>query len=77
MTEQHPPAVVPAGPLDREPIDYRPTEADLRAVLAAAGVTLGEYDDRIVTWLAETAGWGALSAIASWVQRANRPGPTA
>lgn len=61
---------LPAGPLDREPIGYRPTAADLRDVLTAAGVTLGAYDEKIVTWLAGTAGWGVTATVASWIQRA-------
>jgi hypothetical protein len=63
---------VPAGPLDQEPIGYRPSAADLRDTLAAADVTLGTYDERIVTWLADTAGWGVTATITSWIQRANQ-----
>ena len=42
---------IPDGPLDQEPIGHRPTEDDLRAVLAETGVELGEYDETIVRWL--------------------------
>jgi hypothetical protein len=69
---------IPTGPIDREPLDYPtadyPTagdrEAILREVLAAAGVTAGEYDDRIVRWFAGFADWGTFATMTSWVQRA-------
>lgn len=47
----------------------------LREALSAAGVDLGAYDLRIMSWLA---GWEpqAVAVIAGWVQRAAaRPGP--
>ena len=69
---------IPTGPIDREPLDYPtadyPTASDreaiLREVLTAAGVTSGEYDDRIVRWFAEFADWGTFATMTSWVQRA-------
>lgn len=69
---------IPTGPVDREPLDYPtadyPTAADreaiLRDTLRAAGVDVGEYDDRIVRWFAESADWGTFAVMTSWVQRA-------
>jgi len=79
---------IPTGPIDREPLDY-PTddypatgarEAILRDNLREAGVDMGEYDDRIVRWLAEFSDWGTFATITSWIQRAgdrqNRAGGT-
>ncbi|MER6350644.1 hypothetical protein ABT186_02010 [Streptomyces sp. NPDC001634] len=66
------PPVIPSGPIDREPVDYRPhaeQETILRATLTAAGVELGAYDERIVQWLAGW-GWGTVAVIASWIGRA-------
>lgn len=65
--------IIPSGPIDREPLDYRPAaekEAILRATLAAAGVELGAYDERIVTWFAQFADWGTFAVITSWISRA-------
>jgi hypothetical protein len=67
------PAGIPAGPIESEPLDYRPRaeqEAILRDVLAAAGVELGAYDERIVAWFADYADWSTFAVIASWIQRA-------
>jgi hypothetical protein len=74
---------IPTGPIDREPLDY-PTPgvypdtarkaAILMDVFRAAGVELGEYDDRIATWLAQTADWSTFVVITSWVQRAAQAG---
>lgn len=67
--------VLPSGPIDREPVDYRlPAEKEtiLRATLAAAGVELGAYDERIVQWLAGWE-WGTAAVIASWIGRAAAP----
>jgi hypothetical protein len=70
---------IPTGPIDREPLDYptpgvypdtaRKAEI-LMDVFSAAGVELGAYDDRIATWLAQTADWSTFAVITSWVQRA-------
>jgi len=69
---------IPTARIDREPLDY-PTsgvfplalerEATLRAVLAAAGVELGAYDERILRWLAQTSDWSTFAVITSWIQR--------
>lgn len=67
------PPGIPAGPIETEPIGYRPSaeqEAILRSVLAAAGVELGAYDERIVSWLADFADWSTFAVIASWIGRA-------
>ena len=67
------PPGIPTGPIDTEPLDHRPSreqEAILRDLLAAAGVALGAYDERIVAWFAEFADWGTFAVIASWIQRA-------
>jgi cell division protein YceG involved in septum cleavage len=66
------PPPIPAGPIDTEPIGFRPSreqEAILRDLLAAAGVELGAYDERIATWLAGW-DWSTVAVIASWIQRA-------
>jgi hypothetical protein len=65
-------ATIPTGPLEREPLPEQfrtDQEAVLRDVLAAAGVELGAYDERIVQWLANWE-WSTVATIASWVQRA-------
>jgi hypothetical protein len=67
------PPHIPAGPIDTEPIGFRPSreqEAILRDLLTAAGVELGAYDERIVAWLAHFADWSTFAVIASWIQRA-------
>jgi hypothetical protein len=66
------PPNIPAGPIDTEPIGFRPSreqEAILRDLLAAAGVELGAYDERIVAWLAGWE-WSTVAVIASWIVRA-------
>jgi hypothetical protein len=67
------PPNIPAGPIDTEPIGFRPSreqEAILRDTLAAAGVELGAYDERTVRWFAEFADWSTFAVIASWIVRA-------
>jgi hypothetical protein len=67
------PPNIPAGPIDTEPIGFRPSreqEATLRSILADAGVELGAYDERIVRWFADFADWSTFAVIASWIQRA-------
>ncbi len=66
---------VPAGPAERPPAGFVPRagqEEILRAVLA--GVELGEWDRRIVAWMA---GWDASTVltVASWIVRARAAGP--
>lgn len=66
---------IPDGPIDREPIGFRPRdeqEAILRDILAAAGVELGAYDERIVAWFAQFADWATFAVITSWIVRANK-----
>lgn len=72
---------IPTGPIDREPLVY-PTpgaypsrdrkDAIMRGVFTEAGVELGEYDEKIAHWLADTADWSTFAVIASWVQRAGQ-----
>lgn len=72
------PPVIPSGPIEREPLDFRPgTEKEtlLRDTLHAAGVDLGAYDERIVHWFAMFADWGTFAVITSWVQRASEEKP--
>lgn len=67
------PPGIPAGPIESAPVGFRPSreqEAVLRSVLAAAGVELGAYDERIVSWFAEFADWGTFGVITSWIVRA-------
>lgn len=69
---------IPSGPIDKEPLDYPtadyPTTADreaiLRETLRAAGVDIGEYDERIVKWFADYSDWGTFAVMTSWVKRA-------
>jgi hypothetical protein len=71
-------SAIPAGPIDREPLNYPtadyPTTADreaiLRDTLKAAGVELGAYDERIVKWFADYSDWGTFAVMTSWVKRA-------
>ncbi|MQS14487.1 hypothetical protein F7Q99_20015 [Streptomyces kaniharaensis] len=66
---------IPTGPLDKAPVGYRDdadNETALLAALAAAGVQLGKYDERLVTWLASWE-WATVAPIASWITRANQP----
>lgn len=81
VTASNPP-VIPSGPIDREPLDYptpgvypdtaRKAEI-LMDVFHAAGVELGAYDERIATWLAQTADWSTFAVITSWISRATAP----
>ncbi|WP_405888859.1 hypothetical protein OG762_36910 [Streptomyces sp. NBC_01136] len=67
------PSGIPAGPIETEPLGYRPhggQEAILRETLAAAGVALGAYDERIASWFADYADWSTFAVITSWIQRA-------
>lgn len=65
---------IPDGPIDIAPIGFMPSaaqEALLREVLAAAGVELGVYDQRIVQWLA-TWDWSTFAPVAAWIKQAAR-----
>lgn len=70
--------MVPAGPLETDPIDYYRGRdlAELATLIDAAltGIELGAYDRRIVEWLK---GWDSptIVAIASLIQRARAAGP--
>lgn len=67
------PPVIPSGPIEREPLDFRPVaekEAILRDTLHMAGVDVGAYDESIIEWFAQFADWGTFAVITSWVQRA-------
>jgi hypothetical protein len=64
---------IPTGPIDTEPLGVRPDTDQIAALidtLTAAGVDLGEYDERIVAWLARWE-WGTVATIASWIKRAS------
>lgn len=68
---------IPTGPIGREPMASRhrtsqEQEAILRDALLAAGVEVGEYDDRIVSWFAQFADWSTFATMTSWVQRAGQ-----
>ncbi|MFG3323963.1 hypothetical protein ACGF3J_38585 [Streptomyces sp. NPDC048171] len=65
---------VPAGPVEKSPRGFRDDDDSRTALLAeleAAGVELGEYDRRIVDWLAGWE-WSTVATIASWVKRAGQ-----
>ncbi|GAA2466552.1 hypothetical protein [Streptomyces macrosporus] len=62
------------GPLDTRPRGYADESGCLAVLLAeltAAGVELGEYDRRIVDWLAVW-DWPTVATIASLIRRAAR-----
>lgn len=71
---------VPAGPIETPPAGFRPEGEQsviLRDTLRAAGVELGAYDERIVSWLSGWE-WSTVATVASWIYRAstsqtNRP----
>lgn len=66
---------VPAGPLRAAPAGFVPRderEQILEAVLA--GVGMGEYDRRIVAWMAGL-DTSTLLTIASWIVRARAAVP--
>jgi hypothetical protein len=70
---------IPLGPVEQEPMGSRhrstqEQEAILRDALLAAGLRLGDYDDRIVRWFADFADWGTFATITSWIQRAGDAG---
>ncbi|MGD6757321.1 hypothetical protein [Streptomyces sp. BH105] len=69
---------IPTGPIDSEPLGSRHRSSDeqeaiLRDALLAAGVEIGQYDDRIVQWFARFADWGTFATMTSWLQRAAEP----
>lgn len=68
---------IPLGPLEAEPVSSRnrstgEREAILLDALRAAGVGVGEYDERIVAWFAQYADWSTFATMTSWVERAKR-----
>ncbi|MEV8398824.1 hypothetical protein [Streptomyces niveus] len=67
------PLDIPTGPIDTEPRGFRETgeqQTILLGALRAAGVELGDYDKRIVNWLARW-DWGPVAVISSWIGRAS------
>ncbi|MEV5124292.1 hypothetical protein AB0K49_16105 [Streptomyces decoyicus] len=66
---------IPAGPVESAPWSALSGEAEYRAALAEAfaGVELGEYDRRIIEWVA---GWDSptVATLASLVIRARKAG---
>lgn len=68
-------ARVPVGPVQVAPGGFV-AMVEQRRILAGvlAGVELGEWDERIVDWLA---GWDACTVltVASWIVRARESGP--
>ncbi|WP_254876522.1 hypothetical protein [Streptomyces sp. CAI-85] len=72
--DQAPELAVPAGPVETSPRGVHSDAeqgAALLAVLAEAGVELGEHDRRIVEWLAGWE-WSTVATVASWVRRAGQ-----
>lgn len=69
---------VPTGPIDTMPKGFVPgaeQQKQLLSALAAAGVELGTYDQRIVEWVAGW-DWSTVATITSWVKRAgDQPNP--
>ncbi|WP_155059728.1 hypothetical protein [Streptomyces blattellae] len=68
-------SAIPAGPIESAPWSALSGETEYRAALAEAfeGVELGEYDRRIIEWLA---GWDSptVATLASLVIRARKAG---
>ncbi len=66
---------IPAGPVEAAPRGFVP-EGERAEILAGvlAGVELGEWDWRIVAWMA---GWDTCTVltVASWIDRAREAGP--
>lgn len=60
---------VPAGPIDRPPSAFRPTERRPALAHVLRGVQLGAYDECIVDWLLQ---WddSTIRTIASLIERA-------
>ncbi len=65
---------VPAGPVEAPPRGFVP-RAEQAEILAAAlaGIELGEWDRRILEWMA---GWDASTVltVASWIVRSRAAG---
>ena len=67
------PPGIPDGPIDTPPHGFVPDDEQLAILhdsLHAAGVELGDYDQRIAVWLANWS-WSTVAVIASWIQRAH------
>ena len=68
------PAVL-AGPVHVAPVGFMP-QAEQEQILevALAGIELGEYDRRIVAWMAN---WdtSTLLTVVSWIVRSRAAGP--
>ena len=66
---------VPAGPVHGVPAGFMPrAEQEQLLEVALAGIELGEYDRRIVAWMAN---WdtSTLLTVVSWIVRARAAGP--
>lgn len=64
---------IPDGPINTPPRGFVPDDeqyAILHDTLHAAGVELGDYDQRIAAWLARWE-WSTVAVIASWIKRAH------
>lgn len=71
MTAERP--GIPDSPIDTPPRGFVPDDeqlAILHDTLHAAGVELGDYDERIAAWLAMWE-WSTVAVIASWIKRAH------
>jgi hypothetical protein len=63
---------LPTGPVSEAPSGFMPDEGQailIRNALVQAGVELGEYDERMVKWLAGW-DWSTVATIGSWIGRA-------
>jgi hypothetical protein len=59
------------GPVEVEPRGFVSRDEQCRVLLESlAGLELGVWDERIVSWLAGWE-WSTVSTIASWLQRVN------
>lgn len=61
---------VPTGPVHAEPLGYHPPPVREQIIRSAlAGVELGAWDERTITWLAGW-DWATVATIVSWIERA-------
>lgn len=64
------------GPVEVEPRGFVSRDEQCRVLMESlAGLELGKWDERIVSWLAGWE-WSTVSTIASWPRRVNSQAAT-